>query len=553
MFFDAPVAGSGRVYFNAFLIQTGGQWGGQGISPDVGTLGSRFSGVATMTYEAMLGVWSDCNQDGYIGLAEDAMTEYPTQLLSADQADTICPDGSAYNKGGWVTELLPIGPNWVNGAGDQAHRDPRMIADNASFVWADDGMPDESHVSGKCFLNAFPRGSLQSTGGIIAVVDCRLGFATGARVSTIVGTVPGGDAFLPSDPNNWNSPGPLNHKTFGSECASNGANPNAANCGSNDQSMAHLADCNAPTVNGATDDAILAALEANRPDAAKSPGTAQTEYNAVESQFAPATRGNVYQPAIGAPNPPQPNAGTPGEWGGGDVPATVNMTREEAPGAGLLLVSSDCNYNDDAGHDFYGTLQESDVTNTFGTPKTTTDWIFNYSAQMRTGTPTPIVTQSEPSAAVVSPDAPQCFGIWAYAGGAGCAKSMWSAITSFNSNVPPVVRADPNPIPAPKFATFYARASSSDGALPPGGGRYGAIQCPVIGTGAPVTGNWACDPAQWYHNPDGSAQTVLEGHASPGQPYDLRDVDCYDGQIVAGVPLYAGSGQLGSACGDPPA
>jgi hypothetical protein len=80
-------------------------------------------------------------------------------------------------------------------------------------------------------------------------------------------------------------------------------------------------------------------------------------------------------------------------------------------------------------------------------------------------------------------------------------------------------------------------------------GTYGAEACGAERTG--VHNNWDCDPTHWWNpdlggTPDGR---WINEHARPGWSYRDRDVDCYDGTLVTGVPAYA---SLQSLSDDPP-
>ena len=73
MWTDAPGATSDRVYFNVYAAQ-----GPDNVAAvNSATLGSRlFGSPLYATFDALLGVWADCNHDGYVGLGDTGALEY---------------------------------------------------------------------------------------------------------------------------------------------------------------------------------------------------------------------------------------------------------------------------------------------------------------------------------------------------------------------------------------------------------------------------------------------------------------------------------------------
>jgi hypothetical protein len=142
---------------------------------------------------AMLGVWKDCNDDGYIGLEEQGLTEYRSEVLAAwpGVGDSICPvtptpidplTGKppagwfpSHNDGQWVRELLPIG--WLNEASVVGDANAWNVNDQNARVWVDGGLP-EDHVggSGGCFIYPQPAQTFRSTGGLLWSADCFIGY-----------------------------------------------------------------------------------------------------------------------------------------------------------------------------------------------------------------------------------------------------------------------------------------------------------------------------------------------------------------------------------------
>lgn len=131
----------GRVYFNVVTLVGSTGAGGGVANPNVAALGSRIAPFGAVTHEAMLGVWVDCNQDGDVGLAESAVREYSSALLTDD---SLCPPVSgspnawvpgAHNYNAWVSEYVPIGN------GQALATDRRVYRDDEAMVWGDRGRP----------------------------------------------------------------------------------------------------------------------------------------------------------------------------------------------------------------------------------------------------------------------------------------------------------------------------------------------------------------------------------------------------------------------------
>ncbi|MEA3199691.1 MAG: hypothetical protein QOE90_1119 [Thermoplasmata archaeon] len=166
-----------RVYFNVAAVE---QVGGAGPSPNSATLGSRVAAEPVEGFVAILGVWVDCNRDGYVGLADGALREYAAQASAAAGFPVdprLCPSFPAnhpavHDGDGWVTELLPLEPVPPRGT----EPDLRVIEDPEARVWGDhvapgatmpafcggpDGYPDAAHA--------------RHTGGLLDAATCLAG------------------------------------------------------------------------------------------------------------------------------------------------------------------------------------------------------------------------------------------------------------------------------------------------------------------------------------------------------------------------------------------
>src|SRR5438552_3945961 len=166
-----------KVYFNAFMSQpicyavcVGGA-DDPFLSPNLGSVGTGIPGYPYIAH-AFLGEWRDCNKDGYVGLADNALFEYRQELL-LDQS--ICPKTTVpfapgqnyhfpHNDGTWVHEFIPIGWNAQPGTGDN---NPLNINDSGARVWSDWGVPGAAN-GGQCFVSPEPRGTFHNVAGLSA-------------------------------------------------------------------------------------------------------------------------------------------------------------------------------------------------------------------------------------------------------------------------------------------------------------------------------------------------------------------------------------------------
>lgn len=172
MFADTPPAGSARVYFNVYPT-----YSGTGINPNVALLQSRLGAAPALRFEAVLGVWTDCNGDGAIGMLDGALEEYPSAFLLSTAA---CPAAdTGHNAGGTVREILTVG----RGAG-------APLRDDEALIWGDRGIPGEAGFE---TCRAFPlsRGTTSNTGRMLRAIDC----ASEHRAIGVVNTADN-DGFL---------------------------------------------------------------------------------------------------------------------------------------------------------------------------------------------------------------------------------------------------------------------------------------------------------------------------------------------------------------------
>ena len=494
----APV-GASQIYFNAFSTYEGVTPYGL-LNPNVGTLNTQIEVTNDEYHYAMLGVWKDCNGDGYVGIAESALREYPASLLASTDA---CPPASgaatdpwpgAHNYNGWVSEFVTITEDGLNNI------DRRTYRDAEARVWGDYHRPDEQPFHRSCALNPQPRGTYKDTGGLVNFVDCRVDLLGPANdVNRAIGD-PLGLTF--SDEDDAHS-GTLGNIPVGGDESS-------------DHALVYTADCSQPATNvGQQVDSVNPTVGALTPAAVRNR--------------------NVNSVAVSVDETPEDTS----------LAGQMNATMEER-GTGA---TADCNYQNDGGGDLYNTF-EADFNGVNPKNKTEADWNFGTLATQRGGQPyqhTGAVLGWN-GAAGAPVDHGKGFGtIWG-------SDSTWLSKTG-----PRSVRVDLDnggvEIAPAYWLTFYAKVGQATldrgfaiKATSPG--TYGSWHCGGVFDASrhpSQTNGWNCDPNVWYINPDGTfpPATTLENLAKPGWKYNFRDVDCYDGRIgdtgVAVEPAFYGS------------
>ena len=526
MFPDPTVSGTLRkVYFNAFFSMYA-----PGPNPNVASLGTRNEVVPIETPWAILGVWRDCNGDGYVGMAEGALREYDAVLLTdgsicrAASGDIDLWDGVSHNYNGWVTELIPIGNDAVDTTSDT-----RQLHDPDVMVWADFGQPDVAAAlsGGSCPINPLPRGATQSTGGLIEYADCGTGlmaamnlpWAEGFRVAgqEIAGL--GDVAGLRFQQDEFGQERAKGHpiwdqQTFGDE--------------SSERSAVRIADCDAEPFfdSGET-------LNESAPE------------QVAENELLQNVTIYALDPQPGSPDP--------------TVPGTVNTTSEELLG--------DCDTTDQSEGVFYGAVEGDSAPVTI-TGKRTAAYNYAYQGGLKSRDAKFNQSYDElgigdeareaglgDELVVQSPRSPGRAGIstWGGQGLFPILASDWFGGFNLIKGVPNTVAlrtdlgegtADPGPDGAYWMSHWaYVGPASTDAGLrlPGGSGKYGAAQCGLNTSG--LHNGWDCNAANWNLNSDGTPiDSGANRRAIPGSPYNLRDVDCYDGGndlgVGLGVPYY---------------
>lgn len=544
-----------RVYFNVFPGD-GTTLGAARPNPNVGAAESRVLPSGFMMMTGILGVWKDCNEDGYIGMAETALLHYRSELLSPDSP---CPPDSYFNYNGWVTEFWSIGPQ----AQPTDGRDfPRIITDVSARMWGDFGRmdrPEELHFD--CAQEPLPRGTTDSTGGLLLYADCQLGYTVADKINSL------GNEQLAfnSDPEHECSSTDcgkyrpdrdcdslLNQQldTYGkSYCAPDETGTLESNTS---DEMVTVFDCrSSPTRTGIANPGL---------DPVVIPLTAVDEDEDTVITFED-ENGNIASVdtaalAPGLSNPDGSLADTVNNVEDGSDAVRLHYTiagtvveRDQDEGGACDSQGEYSNFGPgetELGANFAGTnpadgKRTADFNMTYGTFGSGVQGtnVRNLPQQVRdANTPLNAFDTIPTNAGLQSSRA----GNWA-------------------SNViylpPPytglTVRESDRTQPAPAmWFTFYADLSTTGLSLPPGATEayYGANenQCGTDTDG--IRNKWDCNPDNWWkqftiETSAGAKAYQAAGAGSPpvpGRAYRLLDVDCYDGSVVSAAPAGVGAG-----------
>lgn len=486
MFASPNVEKLRKVYFNGFSGACVGYFpcASTSFNPNVGSLGTQIINYPYQAY-AMLGVWRDCNRDGFVGYGEQGAFEYVAQLPGVDPAlcpvETLpnpLPFGTApvHNDGKLVREFLPIG--WTPISGNVkacnsanpsvcADTDPYDFHDNGARVWADWGVPTDP-PGNQCYVRPHPRGTWHSVGQAQEWADC---FLQNRIQETI-------DA---------NGLGSIYASVKGSDCEQSSA-------------VAYRPGCN--PYGEYSQKPYVDAFACDKNDQA----------------FQGPARTNVSRPrSVPTVNPD------------GSMAGTMNETHGD---------TTDCRENDSATlpDEWQGPYStEADLGNQNGL-RQQHDMVMFYNNEPRPASP-PIVYNA------IGRQTPQDLGLRTVG-----TEDLWSgnSVTAASRN-PFMDRASLGVAPVSSM-TFYAHVSAlaiSDYSLRLPGpiGSYGSEACGTTpGPGVASRNGWDCDPTNWWGDQvgncrpgvDDGCQNVNLGGANvpayvrPGQAYNLRDVDCWD-------------------------
>lgn len=550
-----------KVYFNGFVTASNL---GMPINPS--TYDSRLA-YAPNVYRlmGMMGVWKDCNKDNYVGLGDNGLMEYRSELLldtSVCKPQAI-PDPipfnwfPVHNDGQWVHELVPI--SWTNASAEEwGDQNAFNLNDNGSRMWADFTLPESLAPGASCGINPQPAGTMHSTGGMLWFADCLTSYRVTDNSNAALG---GGQvrvgvpnlAFLPPPPPPVIVTSPVNANALAGRQVTFGDKPR--------EQYASQSILNQKTQWGEeSDGSFVEAWDCTQPQLA----------SVVVPMTQPATTGNGYIINVSAPRT------TPGTSTTGSPSGTANSTasgfdecsRSTTPspqGNGLPGVAT----HDHAG----GVAARLPYTNEGGVnvpvKRNPDDWFTPVETSRPSQAFSPLLGRGAPNdggTGAIAPFVPLAYTErdlptgdkviverWAVA-----SDDYWQGRTNWIAT-PGVNRADlDNVVARVQNWTYYASISPTAIAqfgltMPKGGalGVYGTDQClGQIGVGQPVRNGWDCAPANWHVDAAGKdiePRSTFLGRHSPGESdtlatgvkfgtrvgatYNLRDIDCYDQSV----------------------
>lgn len=511
MFARAPAQGAEAIYFDVFPTA-----GDLTLDPNVAALGTRLLTPGPAQFRALLGVWADCNRDGYIGSAEGALQDYPATFVVDKVA---CPAGGWHNDGQWVSELFMIGMvdpcEFQDAAYRDAHcpgtpaffRDTRVLYAPRARVWGDVGMPGEA--STHCPLLPLPRGATSRAGALLGAIDCHDGgLARAALASDAPGALALLDAPMPVTP--------LGDPQTG--------DAGLLQRGSNDPAFT-LWDCSQPRAMWLADPTggAITGLSISDPTGGTLTGPQVLPIVGTRTIF-PDDDGNPATPGRLRPVPTDAQgdlAWTPRLAPSLDDPQGSYWDAAELAADGP---NGDCDpttANALGQRDVAGAIEGDEAP---GTPnqKARNDMTFTFYDGYRgldSHVDPTLHTENFPS------DLGLVYTRNQYGG------PLWSSADTPIAR-PPLVRGDLSP-EGPAWFTFYADFDVAGFSIPSAGATYGVEACSSIGAGVPEEHGWRCDPEQWWRDVGGADDMprYSDGYARGayvGDAFILRDVDCYD-------------------------
>ncbi|MFA5861569.1 MAG: hypothetical protein WDA16_07730 [Candidatus Thermoplasmatota archaeon] len=543
-----------KVYFNGFYGQCYYNVC-EPFNPNVAAVRSGVHSTEYLQY-AMLGVWKDCNKDGYVGLGDRGWFEYRAELLLDV---SVCPKQTLsstiprdwfpfHNDGVWVKEFLSIQWNdyYSLSAANIYDVNPWNINDNGARVWADHGLAPAYSIG--CYYTSFPVGTFRSTGGLLHTVDC----VDSYRVTDTFDTVADSNAntkplsFSDAPRDQANSDSTLNE-------------PNPWGNEREDDSYVQVWDCTKPSPLHAVPNTPPGTPVSNTVGENAGSDKSSPTYRVLHVDSS--TDYNVSMPKV-------PPSATPS----GSAAGTMNAT-----GSGF----DHCTRNQQ--HDSHNHMGDSlaglpyDESATTETPaRTQPDDAMRPWEQGRPAAPyAGVLGKSSPGGTSDKADGDlglhvtSTDGVWS-------GNRVWHQETVFTGSggVAPV-----------KYETYYAFVSTASTyglSLPKGTamGTYGSEACGTSTTG--IKNGWDCDKTHWYKDalgddlrprshylgpdPNPPPNTIcayysqqsnpnagcLSYGALPGDSYNMKDIDCYDQSVQQARAAGVGYGLLtGTKCDIP--
>jgi hypothetical protein len=516
-----------QVYLNGFYGQCAGI-SCTNVDPNVASVGSSVQ-ASDVIYEALFGIWKDCNGDGFIGLSETGDFEYRTEVLNAQIAAGLAPAGVCpvqpkmptdhlnhvlpdsrppFNDGTWVHEFVPIAWRDIDASTKAGVYDtnPYDINDNNARVWADFGLPESFYGGSGCPIVPQERGTYASTGGLLHTYDCLAAY----HVTDTFDGVADGNAALQ----------PYSFSDHSRDQQNSASKANIANPWGQQGDASYVG---SPWNCGA--------------------GQVKSVPLGADPVFGSYLWVNVSQPGTSglSPNTGGSAAGTMNATGSGFDTCHRNTDGNGDAPQGLVW-STPSNWHEGAALATAPYMLEYDVA---ATPfKVQAD--DNLAPSIESRPPAPYATalgSSTPSGGDIVP----------FTTGDG----IWSGNTAWSGTF--MVNRQTLSAGGVSYHTFYGYTSLGKTTLGggvltvPKVGTYGAESCGSFTTG--VHNGWQCDPTKWYvdslgndinvrstalgHDPNKPADLVCSSSqnidagciaygARVGDPYNVRDIDCYD-------------------------
>lgn len=547
--------GGQRVYFHGFeaLPQTS-------VNPNLAATGSRIAPAPATHHRAILGVWKDCNGDGYIGMAESALQDYHVELLLGDPTCPPTPGATepVHNDGQWVNELLTLGmvdpceraPDATRELAcpdvDAFANNERVIYSDDTYVWADLGAPGSTPAA-ECILAPPPRGTTTGTGATLGYLDCQGERGLARQVNALDADGSLGLRFDdPARPEESDSA--LNQRfpvtPFGT--------PMQPGLLSEETPSVTVWDCSEPK-----------AVDARSPTGPTSVPVTDPSGGRLAAETFPwvipyTITGVGFEDEDG-------DAATPGvlrvpvtddEGTLVHAPAAEPSLHEPTWSAWAALVALEDGAAGDCDPETASTLDgaspqaalENEQASVQEARKDRPSFTFLFFDGHRGINP----SVDEHLGATTPSDG----GTSAFDHDRNGDGPMWSATVQAEQDPQLVSRKDLGPAP-PRYVTYYAHLGvdvrDMGIAIPPAGERvYGAENC-----GANVDGihrGWQCDPDLWWKDAQGGDAMPRYARGErigrlPGDTYHVRDVDCYDGEVLRGLGVHA---SLQDTSGVPP-
>lgn len=542
----SPSDADAFVYFNAYPTEYP-----VATNPNSAELGSRIQVVGAREYLAMLGVWKDCNGDGYVGQMESALWDYPAALADA----SICAVGGKHNDGKWIHEYLPIGPSEGNQAGNTWAS--YIVNDSEARVWGDFGLPTDAAAQ-TCPIVPPPHGTTANTGLALRWADC---FAGKRVTNTINGVDPNGEAGIgfPDGNNPQNSDSVLNQDApeslFGNPLTGEtgalqldseedgGAEERAFTVWDTDANGNCRGDSTQvrdPTA-GESGRGSLSSVTITDPSG---DGTGEPVFGADGSLTIAWTDSNGAYVTFATPAPSVDDPtgsfadGLNQTFRGFHVGGEDDTDDVEVQGDRFgTSVGGDCDTtgdDDDGDNTYSGAHQtaffyfdDAGGSNQGGTQvvgKSNSDWQFLFDD----GNAPDDVTSSD---ALLGPGTPSNFGVGALQLLQG---PVWQSENIYVT-APQSINRNTLAIQGGLYLTFYAKVDSDLLVAFQARGSpktYGDEACGTATSG--IKGGWNCDPNEWWPDAEPSKWLVYVG-----TEYQFIDVDCTDGTVVRGQPPVA--------------